>query len=210
MTAANPPQVLLASSRFLIRIGLAVLLRQALPNAVQFEAASLEQLILHLGQSWAGLLLLDFALIGGSPDACLRRIRARAPECRILVLTEEEGDSPDLRAVGGVTVRGTGGPEDLLNGIRDCLSRGSMPVADLPIPPFAPFPAGLTSRQAEVYRLLAEGCSTKTIARRLGLAVGTVKVHLAGIYRALGATSRLEAVVKARGLMTLPGGPAAS
>jgi DNA-binding NarL/FixJ family response regulator len=55
----------------------------------------------------------------------------------------------------------------------------------------------LTERQREVLRLLGEGCATKTIARRMDLAVGTVKVHLAAIYRTLGATSRLEAVAKA-------------
>jgi DNA-binding NarL/FixJ family response regulator len=55
----------------------------------------------------------------------------------------------------------------------------------------------LTERQRDVFNLLAEGCPTKTIARRLDLAVGTVKVHLAAIYRTLGATSRLEAVAKA-------------
>ena len=55
----------------------------------------------------------------------------------------------------------------------------------------------LTERQRHVFELLAEGCATKTIARRLDLAVGTVKVHLAGIYRTLGASSRLEALAKA-------------
>jgi DNA-binding NarL/FixJ family response regulator len=55
----------------------------------------------------------------------------------------------------------------------------------------------LTERQRHVFELLAEGCATKTIARRLDLAVGTVKVHLAAIYRTLGASSRLEALAKA-------------
>jgi len=56
---------------------------------------------------------------------------------------------------------------------------------------------GLTARQRDVLRLLAEGRSTKDIARCLSLGVGTVKVHLAGAYRALGARNRVEAVVKA-------------
>jgi DNA-binding NarL/FixJ family response regulator len=51
---------------------------------------------------------------------------------------------------------------------------------------------------------LAEGCSTKTIARRMGLAIGTVKVHLAAIYRVLGAHSRVEALAKARGGVARP------
>jgi len=60
-----------------------------------------------------------------------------------------------------------------------------------------PKPAGLTPRQTDVLRLLAEGSSTKDIARKLNLGLGTVKVHLAGVYRALGATNRMEAVVRA-------------
>jgi DNA-binding CsgD family transcriptional regulator len=45
---------------------------------------------------------------------------------------------------------------------------------------------------------LREG-ATKTIARRLGLAVGAVKLHLAGIYRVLGAHNRVEAIARAGG-----------
>jgi DNA-binding NarL/FixJ family response regulator len=66
-------------------------------------------------------------------------------------------------------------------------------------PDASPLIAGLTERQIEVFRLLSEGCATKTIARRLGLAIGTVKVHLASIYRALDAHNRVEALAKARG-----------
>jgi DNA-binding NarL/FixJ family response regulator len=58
----------------------------------------------------------------------------------------------------------------------------------------------LTARQADVLSLLAEGRSTKDIARRLGLAVPTVKTHLAAVYRQLGARNRLQAVVKASAL----------
>ena len=59
----------------------------------------------------------------------------------------------------------------------------------------------LTSRQLEVLNLLGEGRSTKEIARSLDLAVGTVKVHLAMIYRSLGAHSRVQAVVKANEIL---------
>ena len=60
----------------------------------------------------------------------------------------------------------------------------------------------LTARQADVLNLLAEGRTTKDIARRLGLAVPTVKTHLAAVYRQLGARNRLQAVVKAGALAT--------
>ena len=57
-----------------------------------------------------------------------------------------------------------------------------------------------TPRQVTVLYLLAEGRSTKDIARQLGLGPGTVKIHLGAIYRVIHARSRLEAVVKARDL----------
>jgi DNA-binding NarL/FixJ family response regulator len=54
-------------------------------------------------------------------------------------------------------------------------------------------PGGLTSRQAEVLRLLADGLSNKQIAERLYLSPGTVERHLATIYRKLGLGGRVKA-----------------
>jgi len=55
----------------------------------------------------------------------------------------------------------------------------------------------LTGRQRDVLRLMAEGRSTKDIARTLDLAVSTIKVHLAGVYRTVGARNRVEALCRA-------------
>lgn len=52
----------------------------------------------------------------------------------------------------------------------------------------------LSARQAAVFRLLVRGLSNKAIARELGLAEGTVKVHLAALYRALRVRNRASAV----------------
>ena len=59
-------------------------------------------------------------------------------------------------------------------------------------------PLHLTPRQLEVLSLLCEGLPNKLICRRLNIATGTVKVHISGILRELGVTSRLQAVVSAR------------
>ena len=59
-------------------------------------------------------------------------------------------------------------------------------------------PSHLTLRQLEVLKLLCEGLPNKLICRRLNIATGTVKVHISGILRELGVTSRLQAVVAAR------------
>jgi predicted ATPase/DNA-binding NarL/FixJ family response regulator/DNA-binding XRE family transcriptional regulator len=54
-------------------------------------------------------------------------------------------------------------------------------------------PGNLTSRQAEVLRLLADGLSNKEIAARLYLSPGTVERHLTTIYRKLGLGGRVDA-----------------
>ena len=56
----------------------------------------------------------------------------------------------------------------------------------------------LTDRQLEVLSLLSEGQQNKQIGRNLGISEGTVKIHLAAIFRALKVRNRTEAVVAAR------------
>jgi NarL family two-component system response regulator YdfI len=56
-------------------------------------------------------------------------------------------------------------------------------------------PEGLTPREIEVLRLLAEGLGNKEIASRLSVSEHTVKFHVASIMGKLGASSRTEAVM---------------
>jgi DNA-binding NarL/FixJ family response regulator len=54
---------------------------------------------------------------------------------------------------------------------------------------------GLTPRQSEVLALLLQGLPNKLIARELNLSVETVKDHVAAVLRALGVSSRTQAVL---------------
>jgi len=50
-------------------------------------------------------------------------------------------------------------------------------------------------RESEILRCLVEGCSNKVIARNLGIAEATVKVHLKGLLRKIRAANRTQAAV---------------
>ncbi len=60
----------------------------------------------------------------------------------------------------------------------------------------------LTERQVEVLRLLSQGKPNKLIGRSLNISEGTVKIHLAAIFRALNVRNRTEAVIAAQGMTT--------
>jgi DNA-binding NarL/FixJ family response regulator len=57
--------------------------------------------------------------------------------------------------------------------------------------------AALTPREIQVLSLLAEGVSNKSIARRLGISVHTVKFHVASLLDTFEAIGRTDAVTQA-------------
>jgi DNA-binding NarL/FixJ family response regulator len=58
-------------------------------------------------------------------------------------------------------------------------------------------PSGLTSREVEVLRLVAQGLSNADIADQLVLSRRTVHAHLRSIFAKLGVSTRTAAVRKA-------------
>ena len=63
------------------------------------------------------------------------------------------------------------------------------------VEPQAPRVIGLTPRETHVVALIAAGAPNKKIARQLGLSMNTVKSHIRTAYRAMGVTSRTQAVL---------------
>ncbi len=63
---------------------------------------------------------------------------------------------------------------------------------------------GISDREYDVLKLLAEGHSNKAIAKRLFVSANTIKTHLAHLYQTLDASRRIQAVQKARSLGLIP------
>ncbi|ABK46189.1 transcriptional regulator, LuxR family [Magnetococcus marinus MC-1] len=61
------------------------------------------------------------------------------------------------------------------------------------LPKRSHWPNGITSREAEILRLITSGCSNKRIAYELGISLHTVKAHTYNLYRKIDASNRMDA-----------------
>jgi DNA-binding NarL/FixJ family response regulator len=67
------------------------------------------------------------------------------------------------------------------------------PVTALPVPNTPTYPDGLTAREVEVLRLVAQGLTDPQVAQQLVISPHTVNSHLKAIYGKLGISSRSAA-----------------
>ncbi len=61
-------------------------------------------------------------------------------------------------------------------------------------------PLPLTAKQRAVWERIAAGRDGKEIARDLGMAIGTVKVHTSNLFPRIGVRNRVEAALRWHGL----------
>ena len=80
---------------------------------------------------------------------------------------------------------------------RQLRERGARSIPRGPRSPTRRNPAGLTERQVEVLRLVADGLTNAQIADRLVLSVRTVDTHVAAIFSKLDVQSRQDAAKRA-------------
>lgn len=211
----TPPAVLVVDDHALVRRAVQALLGAHFPDAQVIGAGSGHEAVAVLDARPAlrvDLILVDLELPDCNGLDLLPQLRALAPQVPMAILSGQ--DSPALRrrareagAQGylsktmpparlvvaiGQLLAGPGVGED---GWQDFLPQGTYSAN-------AKRPA-LTAQQARVLGALCDGLSNQEIARHLGLAVGTVKMHLTSLYSALGVSSRAQAILAAR---TLGGG----
>ncbi len=201
--------VLTADDHPLIRDGLSAVLRAESDLQVVAEASNGEEAIEAYSRLRPDIVLMDLRMPVMDGLAATRAILAEDPNARIIVLTTYDGDEDIHRALSA----GARGyllkdmlRTDLLGVVRT-VHRG---LRGIPAPVAARLAehtprVGLTPRELEVLRLVADGLSNAEVATRIGRTEGTVKVHLKNILQKLDVHDRTEAVTTAlrRGFIRL-------
>lgn len=221
-------KVLIADDHRLIIEGVKIKLAELDPGVEAVVAMNLEDLdrAIAAHADELDLALVDIAMPGTQGYQHVARLRAQAPALPVIVLSGSE-DVELMRSLIDLGVLGfipkAYSPEVMLSAIRLVLAGGIYipPLLlanaqaqgwqpDTPAVAIADAKRSvdglrdlLTERQIDVMRLLSQGKPNKLIARDLGISEGTVKIHLAAIFRALNVRNRVEAVVASRKLQGL-------
>jgi DNA-binding NarL/FixJ family response regulator len=212
-------KILIADDHALVVSAVQAKLAQ-LEEGIEFRcASSVEQLFERAGDD-LDLALVDLAMPGAQGYAHITQLRRQFPALPLIVLS----GSDDVRVMRAVLDLGVLGfipkaysADVLLSAVRLVLVGGiyippmllgapgtysnaapALPSAHMQLSPsMETLSQLLTERQMDVLRLLSQGKPNKLIARELGISEGTVKIHLAAVFRALNVRNRTEAVITA-------------
>jgi DNA-binding NarL/FixJ family response regulator len=199
-------RILLADDHAVVRRGLRLVL-EAQPDMVVVAEAGDGAHAMELGlREQVDLAILDIAMPRMTGLTVARELHRRRPELRILMLSMHENERylyEALKAGASGYVVKTVADRDLVQAVRSAMrgerflypgamtpliadflhrAREDLPIRDDP----------LTPREREVVKLVAEGLTSKQIAKTLVISEKTVERHRANILEKLGMRDRVE------------------
>ena len=215
MAGSKQTRIVIADDHPLYREALTAVFDRAGDIETLGSAASLDAALEAVAAGDVALALLDLDMPGMNGVAGIATWRARHPDTRVAVISGSLAASQIREALAtgacGYLPK-TFEPHVILAAVRLMLSGaiyvppdalaeiGGEPGRNSPIPGVG---GNLTPRELEVLRMLAKGAPNKEIARAIGVAEVTVKLHTRRILEKLGVRNRAAAaaVAVSRGLV---------
>ncbi|ATG54904.1 DNA-binding response regulator [Brachybacterium ginsengisoli] len=196
----SPVRTVVVDDHPVVRDGLVAMLAGADGLEVVGTAGDGAEALEVIARSEPEVVLMDLRMPGTSGVEAIRALRAGGRSApRILVLTTYDTD----RDIRGALEAGADGfllkdarREDVIRAVYD-LAAGRAVLAPAALAALAGSGGGrpaLSTREAQVLRLVAEGCTNRAVASRLGIGEATVKTHLMHVYEKLGVGDRASAV----------------
>ncbi|WP_285136955.1 response regulator transcription factor [Microbacterium sp. lyk4-40-TSB-66] len=197
-------RVLVADDHSMVREGLASVLTVDGDIVVAGTAANGAEALAAVREVAVDVVVMDLSMPVMDGVAATRAVRAEHPGIRVLVLTSF-GDRDQVRRAVAAGATGyqlkDAEPADLRAAVR-AVASGHAPldprVAGALLPDDSAPSAGLSAREEEVLRLVANGRANKQVAAELGISERTVKAHLGSIFRQIGVADRTSAALWAR------------
>ena len=204
-------RVLVADDQSMVRAGFRMLLAGEQDIEVVAEASNGLEAVEKAGRFQPTVVLMDIRMPELDGLEATRRILGADNAARILILTTFDLDEyvyDALAAGASGFVLKDDPPEQLIAAIRTVAAGDALlspAITKRVIKQFAriPRPApprefdDLTTREQEVFRLIANGFSNPEIARELYISETTVKTHVTHILQKLNLRDRVQAVVLA-------------
>ena len=206
----GPIRVLIADDHALMREGVAAVLADAPGIDVVAEARDGGAAVDLFAQHRPDVALIDLKMPILDGVSVVLNIRSTFPNARLVILTTYDADDDverALRSGAKAYLLKDVAPEELVACVR-AVHQGRAWVSPSIAAKLAErmTRVQLTPCEMAVLRELAVGKTNKEIAGALGVAEGTVKVHVAHLYEKLDVSNRTEAlaVTIERGLLRLP------
>jgi DNA-binding NarL/FixJ family response regulator len=212
---AQPVTVVIADDQRLIRQGLRLILESEPGIEVLAEADDGAEAVALVREHAPTVALLDIRMPVLDGLRAARQVITLVPATRVLILTTFDADEyvyEALRAgVSGFLLKDAAAGQ-LINAVRSVAAGDALidPVitrrliSRLTLAAKPPEPSGipaqlaaLTTRELDVFRLVAQGLSNAEVARDLVVEENTVKTHVSRILTKLNLRDRVQAVVLA-------------
>jgi DNA-binding NarL/FixJ family response regulator len=182
--------VILADDHALVRAGLRMLI-ESLPDVVVLaEASDGNDAIALVEKHQPHLVLMDIGMPGLNGLEATARITKQWPDTKVMILSMHQDDQYVRQALkmgaSGYLLKDSASAELALalravmrgeNYLSPAASKSVLTDYVQRLRSDGSSEVRLTPRQREILQLIAEGCSTKEVARRLDLAVKTVESH---------------------------------